>query len=206
MFRNPNCPRKYGEIMCTPPVRTVAVVALIALCTQFVFTQERSYPKELRGYKIQRAAVELDRKADMSSDADPDDLIRFGEPRLAGVTALGITLEIPMVVAPVKRQGHVDFLLFEDMVVNGTAVQIDEYHREFELPNKQPLVLDEPLRFSVTLPSAVLAALGEWSDSKETWRVTGRVYVFGKYKKMLFTFKRCVPVELDLSMRNPLRK
>jgi hypothetical protein len=50
-----------------------------------------------------------------------------------------------------------------------------------------------------------LAALGEWTDSKETWRITGLVYVFGKYKKFLFPFKRAIPVELDLMIHNPLR-
>jgi len=52
----------------------------------------------------------------------------------------------------------------------------------------------------------MLDAIGEWTDWKETWPVTGRVYVFGKFKKSLFSFKRCVPVELDLTMRNPLRE
>ena len=52
---------------------------------------------------------------------------------------------------------------------------------------------------------AMLAALGDWGNSKETWPVTGRVYVFGKFKKGPFSFKRVVPVELDLQMRNPLR-
>jgi hypothetical protein len=91
------------------------------------------------------------------------------------------------------------------MVFNGTSVEIDEYHRSFDLPNKQPLTLREPLSLYIYLPSAVFATIDEWSDSKETWPVTGRVYVFGKFKKSLFSFKRCVPVELNLTMRNPLR-
>jgi hypothetical protein len=51
----------------------------------------------------------------------------------------------------------------------------------------------------------MLAALGDWSDSKETWPVTGRVYVFGKFKKSVFTFKRVIPVELKATMQNPLK-
>jgi len=74
------------------------------------------------------------------------------------------------------------------------------------LPNKQPLTLREPLSIYIYLPSAMLAALGDWNESKETWLVTGRVYVFGKFKKAMFSFKRVVPVELSLKMRNPLRK
>ncbi len=134
-----------------------------------------------------------------------DQLIQFGQPLLTRATPLGITLEIPIVVAPIKQSGHVDFLVFEDMVVNGTSVEIDEYHRSFDLPNEQPLTLREPLSLYIYLPSAVFATIDEWSGSKETWPVTGRVYVFGKFKKSLFSFKRCVPVEFNLTMRNPLR-
>ena len=191
-----------------------------------------TYPKEIRGYKVERTVVEIkepETKNDKSGtdksqrgndganqtanqtessagpESDVDELIQLGQPQLARVTPLGITFEVPIVISPVKQSGHVDFLVFEDMVVNGTSVDIDEYHHAFDLPNKQPLTLRQPLRFYIYLPSAVLAALGDWSDSKKTWPVTGRVYVFGKFKKGLFSFKRVVPVELNVSMRNPLR-
>lgn len=186
----------------------------------------RTYPKEIRGYKVERTVVEIkkpetknendansksrrgndDANQTENSDSDVDSLIQLGQPQLARVTPLGITFEVPIVVSPVKQSGHVDFLVFEDMVVNGTSVNIDEYHHAFDLPNKQPLTVGEPLRVYIYLPSAMLAALGDWGDSKETWPVTGRVYVFGKFKKSLFSFKRVVPVELNLTMRNPLKE
>jgi hypothetical protein len=178
----------------------VPALAALFLCFDLSVSQQAAYPKEIRGYKVGRAVVEM-KKAKKA----PDALIRLGEARLARVTPLGISLEIPIVVAPVTQKGRVDFLLFEEMVVNGTSVQIDEYHRKFDLPNKNDLVLNEPLKFYVYVPNAMLAALSEWTDSKETWRITGRVYVFGKYKKFLFPFKRAIPVELDLMIHNPLR-
>ena len=204
-----------------------AVLALAGVTT--VSPQSRTYPKEIRGYKVERTVVEIkqpetktpktgDDKSQSSNDgadrsdsaassaADVDQLIQLGKPQLARVTPLGITFDVPIVVSPVKQSGHVDFLVFEDMVVNGTSVNIDEYRRAFDLPNKQSLTLREPLRFYIYLPSAMLAALGDWSDTKETWPVTGRVYVFGKFKKGPFSFKRVIPVELNLSMRNPLEE
>ncbi|HJZ83238.1 MAG TPA: hypothetical protein VKD91_22915, partial [Pyrinomonadaceae bacterium] len=111
-----------------------------------------------------------------------------------------------IVVAPVKQSGRVDFLVFEDMNINGRSVEIDEYHHKFDLPSKTPATLQSPLRIYIYLPSALLAAIGEWTDSQKTWPVTGRVYVFGKFKKSVFTFKRVVPVELNMTMRNPLRE
>ncbi|MDX6575312.1 MAG: hypothetical protein QOE96_1265 [Blastocatellia bacterium] len=202
-------------------------VLLTLLCGVSVSPQVRTYPKEIRDYKVERTVVEIkkpetktqqssNRRSEndgvaqgnsaANSDAYVDELIQLGKPELTRVTPLGITFEVPIVVSPVKQNGHVDFLVFEDMVVNGTSVNIDEYHRAFDLPNKQPLTLHEPLSFYIYLPSAMLAALGDWSDAKETWPVTGRVYVFGKFKKGPFSFKRVVPVELNLTMRNPLRE
>ena len=205
-----------------------ALFVLLAIVTT-AFAQTRPYPNEIRGYKVERAAVELKSTVNKKepknvkpqsdnqdpsnpnqspsptgSDGNVDQLITFGRPELGRVTPLGITLDIPIVVAPIKQSGHVDFLLFEDMTVNNHSIEIDEYHRAFELPNKRMLTLREPLRFFISTPVAALAAVDEWSNSKETWPVTGRVYVCGKFKKFLFSFKRCVPVELALAMKNPL--
>jgi hypothetical protein len=196
--------------------RPIALGILILVTgANVVVSQTRSYPDKIRGYKVERTVVEIKKPETKNgvaqtvgatnSDADVDTLIQFGNPQLARVTPLGITFEVPIVVAPVKQSGHIDFLMFEDMVVNGTPVEIAEYRHTFDLPNQQPLQLRNPLRFYIYLPRAVLAALGEWTDSKETWQVTGRVYVFGKFKKSVFSFKRCIPIELDVPMRNPLQ-
>jgi len=121
------------------------------------------------------------------------------------MTPLGITMEVPVTVAAVKQGGHVDFLSFEDMMVNGTPVQIEDYMHPFDLPNKQAILLPQPVQVFISTTRALLGALGEWNDSKEVWPVTGRVYVFGRFKKFLFSFKRVVPVELSVSLPNPMR-
>jgi hypothetical protein len=212
---NPFCRPELNRLFQFHKYYPSAVLVTTFLLSSISPAQTRAYPKEIRGYKVERTVVELKKSdskkpadvvAEDSSDSDVDQLITFGQPALAHLTPLGITFEIPIVVAPVKQSGHVEFLVFEDMLINGRPVEIDEYHRQFDLPNKQPLTLSRPLSIYIYLPSAVLAALGEWTDSKETWPVTGRVYVFGKFKKSLFSFRRCVPVELNLKMRNPLRE
>jgi hypothetical protein len=180
--------------------------------------QSRAYPDNIRGYKVERTVVEIKKPENKNqandaetavSDSDVDQLITFGQPSIARATPIGITVEVPIVVAPVKQSGKVDFLMFEDMEVNGHSVQIDEYNHSFGLPDKKPLTLHDPLRVYIHLPGAILAALGDWTDSQDTWPVTGRVYVFGKFKKKILgistSFKRVVPVELTLKMRNPLK-
>ena len=187
---------------------TLACLLLLLSSSLTALAQTRSYPKEIRGYRIERTAIEIKkpdpgnrnsnsnsrtREQDIS-DSDVDALIQFGKPQLARVTPLGITFKVPIVVAPVTQKGRVDFLMFEDMSVNGASVEIDEYRRPFDLPNKKPSTLRGPLSFYIYLPSAVLAAIGDWNNSREVWPVTGRVYVFGKFKKGLLSFKRCVPI------------
>lgn len=185
-------------------LRVPIFASILLVCSNVVaYSQRTTYPPELRGYKVDRVAVEPQNSS--KTAVRSDQLIRFGKVRVARVTSAGVTLELPIVVAPVKQKGQVDFLVFEDIVVNGMPVRIDEYHRRFELPNRKELILKEPLKFFVTLPNAMLAALGEWANSQEKWRVTGRIYVFGRYKKFLFNFKRTVPIELDLMITNPLK-
>jgi hypothetical protein len=206
-------------------LRRAATLALCAslLVSTFAFAQQqttktsashtsppaRHYPKEIRGYKVERARVEIKKREgkeeDSKASADMDALIQLGEPRVAGVTPLGITLEIPVTVAAVKQGGRVDFLTFEDMTVNGTSVTVNEYRHSFDLPNAHSITLPEPIRIYVSTPGVLWGALGEWSQPKDVWPVTGRVYVFGRFKKFLFKFKRVVPVELNLSFKNPLR-
>jgi len=190
---------------CTVTRTTELTIAAVFICCLTIRAQQPVYPKEIRGYKVELATVEIKKPAKkLSNDPDPEPLIRLGNPQLARVTPLGISLEIPIVVAPVRQKGRVDFLVFEDMLVNDTAVEIDEYHRGFELPNKEPLTLSEPLKFYIYLPQAVLAAIDDWNESRSTWLVTGRIYVFGKFKKSIFSLKRCIPVELSVIMPNPL--
>ena len=180
---------------------TVTVSSLMILLAHVVSAQSTTYPKEIRGYKVHRGEVETKGEANQEPD-----LITFGEARVARVTPLGVSLEIPVVVSAVQQKGRVDFLVFENMIVNGTSVEIDEYHRAFDLPNDKPLTLKEPLRFFVYLPSALMAAIDELTASAKQWPITGVVYVFGKFKKGIFRFKRVIPLEINFMTPNPLHK
>jgi hypothetical protein len=211
-----------------PNLQTSLALIIVALIVvgPAAPAQSRTYPDKIRGYKVERTVVEIKKPNGGKTNPDKrqnpdvqtagpvpdngevDQLIQLGQPELARVTPLGVTFSVPIVVAPVVQKGHVDFMVFEDMTVNGHSVEVAEYDRSFDLPNKDRLTLNEPLKIYIYLTGAFLAALGEWSDAKETWPVTGRVYVFGKYKKSILgisgSFKRVVPVELNLKMRNPM--
>jgi|ERR1044071_2573921 hypothetical protein len=203
-------------------------VATLALCatlflSALVFAQQPSaksssshpsplehrYPKEIRGYKVELANVEIKKQnakgKDEAAGQDEEKLIQLGEPRVTNLSPLGISLEVPVTVAAIKQGGRVDFLTFEEMTVNGTTVTVNEYQHSFDLPTSKPVTLPEPVSIYISTPRALLGALGEWNQPKDVWPVTGRVYVFGRFKKFLFKFKRVVPVELNLSFQNPLK-
>jgi hypothetical protein len=177
-------------------------------------------PKEVRGYKVHRAKVEMkeksdpgkkksDKKKDKSEkdeyDEDEPLLIRLGEPELVRVTPLGVTFDVPVILAAVKQQGDVDLLVFEDMKVNDTPVTLEDYIQPFKLPNKEPLTLSPSLRIFVSTPQAVLRTIDEIFNSKEVWDVTGRIYVCGNFKKYLLKFKRAIPVDIQTTIKNPVR-
>lgn len=203
--------RKDLRITLSSAMAGLLALFLLAATTPAQQPTAPAYPKEIRGYKIERAKVEIKRQKDSGETKRPeaaddaDALIQFGEPRVARVTPLGLTLEVPITIAAVKQGGHVDFLTFEEMVVNGTPVSVEDYNYSFELPNKNPMTLPVPVRLFISTPRVLLGAFDEWGNSKETWPITGRVYVFGRFKKFLFKFKRAVPIELSLSLANPLR-
>jgi hypothetical protein len=185
-------------------------------------TKSEALPKEVRGYKVHRAQVELKkpkesdkRKPDRKSanetsatdeyDEDEPLLIRLGEAQLVSATPLGVTFDVPVVLAAVKQQGDVDRLVFEDMRVNDTPVSLEDYVHPFNLPNKEPLSLAPPLRIFASTPQALLRTVDEILNSKEVWQVTGRIYVCGHFKKYLLKFKRAVPVEVQTAINNPLK-
>ena len=172
----------------------------------------RDYPKEIRGYKVELAKVEIKKQAAQENDSakaageeEEETLIRLGEPKVTSLSPLGIGLEVPVRVAAVKQGGRVDFLTFEEMNVNGTSVTVNEYPHSFDLPTREAITLPAPISIYISTPRVLMGALGEWNQPKDAWPVTGRVYVFGRFKKFLFKFKRVVPIELNLSFKNPLR-
>jgi hypothetical protein len=176
-------------------------------------------PKEVQGYKVHRAKVEpkeitpSDRNQPGRRSSSEDDeydeqepiLIRLGEPTLVTVSPLGVTFDIPVILAAVKQQGEVDRLVFEDMKVNDIPVSLEDYAYPFKLPNKEPLQLAPPLRIFVSTPQAVLRTIDEIFFSRQVWPVTGRIYVCGRFKKFLIKFKRAVPVEVQTTIKNPSR-
>lgn len=161
---------------------------------------ESGMPKEVRGYKVERREIKV-KGAEGGDDAPP--LVTFGEVRLVGVGPLETTLEVQVTVAPVGHAGQVERLVFEGVSINGVSAEVDDYEQGFALPKDAPVTLPAPLRVRLSSAGALLGVVGELLDPREVWPVRGRVYVCGRYRRFLMSFKRAVPVEIDTYIKNP---
>ncbi len=186
------------------------------LCAAFLIVffvissaEAQDYPNEIRGYKVEKAKIKIkndDGKSDSNSDKDDSEAyVTIGEPTLANVGLTGITFEITARLSPLEQKGKVEFLSFQDFKVNGKSVTIEDYTDSFSFKKNKPIELPSPIKVFVGMGQTLLGGLGEIRDSKEEWEVTGTVFVFGKFKKFGFNFKRVVPVPVNVKIKNPIK-
>ena len=102
------------------------------------------------------------------------------------------------------QSGRIDFLAFRDFRVNGVAIEFDEYTHSFDVKKGVAIRLPRPVQGFVSSLNIAKAVYKEMVESTPTWHVTGTVFVFGKFKKLGFKFKRVVPIEIELKVKNPL--
>jgi hypothetical protein len=177
----------------------------LLLFTSPLFAQD--LPDKIRGYKVHKAEISV--KADRNKNeakADFEAFVKIGDPQIAEISLAGVTIEIPAEISGLQQSGQVDFLTFHDFRVNDLPVEIEEYKESFSFAKNQPVVLPKPARIFLGAAQTLRGAFREIKDSKEEWSVTGRVFVFGKFKKFGFNFKRVVPVEINIKIKNPLRQ
>lgn len=167
-------------------------------------------PDEIRGYKVQKTKISVTNKTDKIENSDEKDksetFARLTEPELIDTSLAGLTFEISAEIDAVNYKGKVDFLTFKDFQVNGLNVDIEEYSNSFEFKKNEVIKLPKPIKIFLGARQFIKGALGEATNSKEEWTVTGRVFVFGRFKKLGFDFKRVVPVEVNVRIKNPVKK
>lgn len=170
------------------------------------FADAQDLPKEIRGYKVHRARISIKNAAEKTDAKDKSEaFVTVGEPKLSGVSFGGVAFEISAEVDSVEQSGTIDFLAFHDFRVNDLKVEIEEYRASFDFKKNQPIVLPEPIKIIVGAAQSLRGALREINDSKDEWTVVGRIFVFGRFKKAGLKFKRVVPIEINLKIKNPLK-
>lgn len=189
---------------------TSVLFAVVFTFTISAFAQD--LPKEIRGYKVHKAKISVvnqnvktaNSKSEKNDESEA--FINISVPELVKVSLTGITLELSAEIEALEQSGKVDFLTFYDFRVNGLAVDVEEYKESFEFKKNQKIALPKPIKIFFGAGQTLRGALAEFNESKTHWTVTGRIFVFGHFKKAGFSFKRVVPVEINLKIKNPLAK
>ncbi|MEZ5308403.1 MAG: hypothetical protein R2684_14760 [Pyrinomonadaceae bacterium] len=179
---------------------SISRLSSIFLCV-FVFCGAlfgQDLPDKIRGYKVQKADVSIN-----GSGKGKAVEVRIGEPEIKSISLTGVEFALPAEMSISDQSGRVDFLSFKGFEVNGIAVEIDEYRDSFNFQRDEKLSLPKPVSIRLGAFGVLKGAMREIRDQKACWRVAGRVFVFGKFKKLGFSFKRVVPVDVDILIPNP---
>ena len=177
---------------------------LIFLITFSAFAQQ--LPDKIRGYKVHKDKILIQDEPDANhKNKDLYVEVKLDNPELADITALGLKLELGGEITVFGQSGTVDFISFKDFQVNGVTVEIQEYTETFEFKKNNAFKLEKPIEMFISTAQALRGAWKEVKDSKEEWLVTGKIFVFGRFKKLGFNFKRVVPVEIKIKIPNPIK-
>lgn len=175
---------------------------IFVVCTSSSLAQE--WPDKILGYKVYDAKISIS-NSDILQPNNSDALVRLTDPTLADIGFSGATIEISASVTSTKQNGSIDFVTFRDIYVNGFKVDVEDYKHAFSFKKGETAILPKPARITLKTASLPRAAYNELVNRKSELSVTGTAFVFGKFKKMGFSFKRVVPVKIDLTVKNPLR-
>jgi hypothetical protein len=162
-------------------------------------------PDRIRGYKVHKANVSVLTVNQPSQPKDiPEARVTIGDPSVSYISLTGLTLEVPAEILASGQSGKVDFLTFQNFRVNGLTVDIEEYKESFEFKKEQLVELPAPAKIYLRADRLLRGAWKEMTESKDEWTITGRIFVFGKFRKMGMSFKRVVPVDISIVIKNPL--
>jgi hypothetical protein len=159
-------------------------------------------PDKIRGYKVHNDKIVVS-----TVPAGEDSVgasVKIGEPKLVEADLTGITFELPAEILAAKQSGKVDFLAFHNVRVNGITVDVEEYRSPFDLSKGEFKALPKPARVFLPATGILQAAWKEMRDSQAEWTVSGRVFVFGRFRRFGIYHKRVVPVDFQIKIKNPL--
>lgn len=158
-------------------------------------------PGKIRGYKVHDEKIKLTNSGPKQVDKP---YVTVASPTVSDVSLGGVTLAIIGELEEAGFNGRVEMMTFHDFRVNGVSVEVSEFNTPFTVNKSGKTALPTPATVFLPTTNILNAAWKEATDSKENWTVTGRVFVFGKFKKFGFSFKRAIPVDVRLTIKNPL--
>lgn len=163
-------------------------------------------PGKIRGYTVYDARIAVaGGTGDSSSEAGSTANVKLGDAAITEIGLSGIKFEIGAEFTSGDHGGKVDLVTFRDIRVNGIGIEMEDYAHAFAFKKNATVTLPKPARASIRLSSLPRAAYTELFDGSDRMTVTGTAFVFGRFKKFGFSFKRVVPVTINLEIDNPLK-
>ena len=140
---------------------------------------------------------------DTPAETPSDIAIKLLTPSVIDITLSGAVLEVNAEFTA-SRNGKVDMITFDDFKANGIPFEIAEAATPFSFKKNKTATLPTPARVTVSLTSIPRAVYKQISEDPAEINVTGRAFVFGRFKKFGMTFKRVIPITVDIKIKNPL--
>ena len=76
----------------------------------------------------------------------------------------------------------------------------------FELKKDEKVIFPKPVKAFISSGQTLRGAFKELKDSKNEWAISGKIFVFGKFKGAGFQFQRDIPIDINFKIENPLKK
>ena len=188
--------RNYGINSIVKNLRFLMFVGGSLLVFSIAVTAQ-NYPEEIRGYKVYRAKISVKNQIEETAAKDKSEtLVKVGEPVIIDVSLTQITFELSAEIDSIQESGTVNFLTFEDFRVNGLKVDVEEYRQSFAFKKNRLITLPKPFKIFIGAGQTLRAALKDVQESKDEWTVTGKVFVFGQFKKSIFNSTNMINILL----------
>lgn len=185
-------------------MRSTALFTTALVLTLFSTALGQKLPDKIRGYKVHNIQVAVKDQTGKTTKDKTDVLIKLGEPEVSIDGFFSVAIEVDAEFTAIRQSGKVDFVTFRDFTVNGVAIEIEQYDSPFSFKKNRPASLPKPVRSTISIAGIAKAAYKEMVESKKEWAVTGTVFVFGRFDRFGFSFKRVVPIKIDMKIKNPL--
>lgn len=186
-------------------MRPTALFTTVLVLMLFSVTYGQELPNKIRGYKVHNIKVAVKDQTGQTTTKDKADiLVKLDEPEVSVNGLFSVAIEVVPELTAMRQSGKIDFVTFRDVRINGIAVEIEEYRNGFLFTKNVPVLLPKPVRSTISIVGIAKAAYKELIESKKEWSVTGTVFVFGRFNRFGLSFKRVIPVKIDMKIKNSL--
>ena len=169
------------------------LIAPILLLTLASITAAQPFPDRIRGYKVHKTPIIIDGQNKARG-------ITIESLSVVDLSFAGTSVEADVSLSGIGHSGEIDFVTFEKFSLGSLPFDIAEYQTPFRLSKNTRVTLSSPLTASLTTLAAINAFNRERENPSKVLRLTGIAYVFGRFKRFGLSFRRAVPVVIDLDI------